>query len=43
MRNYLENSGDEEQIEQMEKCPDCGENAWDGYICHDCGYKDIGE
>ena len=29
--------------EVLEECPDCGENAWDGYICHDCGYKDIGE
>jgi len=32
----------ENEIE-LEKCPDCGENAWDGYICHDCGHKDIGE
>jgi ribosomal protein L32 len=32
----------ENEIE-LETCPDCGENAWDGYICHDCGHKDIGE
>jgi hypothetical protein len=23
------------------KCEQCGEPAWDGYICHSCGLKDI--
>lgn len=29
--------------ESFEDCPQCGEEAWDGYICHSCGCKDIGE
>jgi len=24
----------------LESCPQCGENAWDGYICHSCGAKE---
>lgn len=32
---------DEEPEIELEKCPQCGESAWDGYICHDCGFKDI--
>ena len=32
-----------EEDEDLEKCEQCGENAWDGYICHSCGMKDIGE
>ena len=29
--------------EGLESCPDCGEPAWDGYIYHACGHKEIGE
>lgn len=25
----------------LEKCPQCNEPAWDGYICHSCGMKNI--
>jgi hypothetical protein len=32
----------EENIE-LDRCPQCGEYAWDGYICHNCGMKNIGE
>lgn len=27
--------------EELEKCPHCGESSWDGYICHNCGFKNI--
>lgn len=25
----------------LDKCPQCDERAWDGYICHSCGAKNI--
>lgn len=25
----------------LQKCEQCGEHAWDGYICHACGLKHI--
>ncbi len=33
----------EDDEEELESCEQCGENAWDGNICHSCGMKDIGE
>lgn len=34
---------DEEKEESMDlsSCEQCGEYAWDGYICHACGMKEI--
>lgn len=32
---------DEEEDEDIESCEQCGEHAWDGYICHACGLKHI--
>lgn len=32
---------EEEDNMDLESCPQCGEEAWDGYICHSCGAKDI--
>lgn len=32
---------DEEENEDLSSCEQCGENAWDGYICHSCGLKII--
>ena len=32
---------DEEENEDFSRCEQCGENAWDGYICHSCGLKII--
>lgn len=26
----------------LKKCEECGEEAWDGYICHACGMKRMG-
>lgn len=26
---------------ELDRCPNCDENAWDGRICHVCGAKDI--
>ena len=31
----------EEENEDLSMCEQCGENAWDGYICHSCGLKVI--
>lgn len=33
----------EAEIEELglEECEQCGETAWDGYICHSCGAKNI--
>jgi len=33
----------EDEIEELglEECEQCGETAWDGYICHSCGAKNI--
>lgn len=25
----------------LDSCEQCGENAWDGRICHSCGAKNI--
>ena len=25
----------------LSDCEQCGETAWDGYICHSCGIKEI--
>ncbi len=32
---------DHEEDEDLSSCEQCGENAWDGYICHFCGAKNI--
>lgn len=34
---------DEDSLDKidLEECEQCGENAWDGYICHNCGLKKI--
>jgi hypothetical protein len=34
---------EEEEDMELDSCESCGESAWDGYICHACGSKDIGE
>jgi hypothetical protein len=26
---------------KLRSCEQCGEEAWDGYICHNCGLKKI--
>ena len=33
----------EQEIKELdlEECEQCGEEAWDGRICHSCGAKDI--
>jgi hypothetical protein len=31
----------EKENEDLSKCEQCGEKAWDGYICHYCGLKII--
>lgn len=31
----------EESVSDLDKCEQCGEPAWDGYICHSCGMKVI--
>jgi hypothetical protein len=31
---------EEDDLElELKNCDQCGENAWDGYICHNCGAK----
>ena len=32
---------EEEDNPDLSKCEQCGEKAWDGYICHACGMKEI--
>jgi hypothetical protein len=32
---------DEEENEDLSICEQCGEKAWDGYICYSCGLKII--
>lgn len=34
---------EEEDLDNMDlhPCPQCGEEAWDDYICHSCGAKNI--
>lgn len=38
---------DDFHVEKVDECSDfnnceqCGENAWDGRICHSCGLKHI--
>lgn len=36
-------SGEEDSEEEvdLDECEQCGESAWDGYICHNCGLKNI--
>lgn len=37
-------TSEEEEIEEdlgLDSCEQCGEDAWDGYICHACGMKNI--
>ena len=40
-----ENEEDDEDEDNedlgLEDCEQCGENAWDGRICHSCGAKEI--
>lgn len=36
-----EDEEDEEEDSELETCGECGEEAWDGYICHNCGFKII--
>ena len=31
----------ENNITDLHTCDQCGESAWDGYICHSCGVKNI--
>lgn len=31
----------EEEYFGLGQCEQCGENAWDGYICNNCGLKKI--
>ena len=38
---YSNEEEDEEENEDLSCCEQCGENAWDGYICHSCGLKII--
>lgn len=34
--------GEDDGIENdLDTCDQCGEEAWDGYICHSCGAKNI--
>ena len=33
-------SADEEELD-LDDCPSCSATAWDGYICHNCGAKEI--
>lgn len=30
-----------ESDENIDKCEQCGDYAWDGYLCHNCGLKKI--
>jgi len=45
MPEIVEDSDNEsEEIENgwgLASCEQCGEKAWDGYICHACGMKEI--
>ena len=31
----------EEKLFKLSNCDNCNEEAWDGYICHNCGAKNI--
>ena len=33
--------GENEEDLGLASCEQCGEKAWDGYICHSCGVKEI--
>lgn len=35
-----DNEGSDDELD-LESCEQCGEDAWDGYICHACGLKKI--
>jgi hypothetical protein len=42
MKEFEEANGKEETEESdLAPCEQCGEKAWDGYICHSCGMKII--
>lgn len=38
--NYTSEENDD-ITEDLDTCEQCGENSWDGYICHSCGLKEI--
>ena len=31
----------DDEVKGLKSCEQCGENAWDGYIFHSCGLKEI--
>lgn len=37
----VERECEEEPDIDLPRCAECGEHAWDGYICHACGSKNI--
>lgn len=37
----IEEEEEDEENLGLDPCPQCNEKAWDGYICHFCGLKDI--
>lgn len=37
----FEEEKEEEEDLDLASCEQCGERAWDGYICHACGLKII--
>lgn len=39
MRDEDENEDETEDDLDLSECDQCGEFAWDGYICHECGMK----
>ena len=40
-KKQMEFEDEEEENEDLSSCEQCGEKAWDGYICHSCGLKII--
>lgn len=41
--NNEEDTENEDDLDDLDltPCEQCGEEAWDGYICHNCGLKKI--
>jgi hypothetical protein len=39
--DVVEKEENDEEDLNLDKCEQCGEPAWDGYICHVCGMKHI--
>ena len=37
----VETEDEEDEDCGLDPCPQCDEKAWDGYICHACGVKNI--